>query len=163
MRSDAQLRTRVAVGFVVWLAVCAVAWFFGLQPHPLLVALVIAAVGGALLLLVDGTSQSSAPSWVQGAPGRMRRFGDDPRLAFFTRVVNGHLVAHEPGDQLHRQLTTLADQRLMARHGLSRLADPDRAHAVLGPELTALVTTTAPYPRLSARHIDVLLSRIEEL
>ena len=41
--------------------------------------------------------------------------------------------------------------------------DPDRAGPLLGPELVALARQSPPYPRMSAQHIDVLLSRIEAL
>jgi hypothetical protein len=68
--------------------------------------------------------------------------------------VNGSLREH---------LLRLTDQRLMARHGISRVDDPERAAALLGPELRALVAQQPPYPRMALREVDVLIDRIEEL
>jgi hypothetical protein len=51
----------------------------------------------------------------------------------------------------------------MARHGVSWRVDPERAGALLGPELLGLARQCPPYPRMSEREIDVLLTRIEEL
>jgi hypothetical protein len=66
-------------------------------------------------------------------------------------------------DERNRQLAELAEHRLVAHHGVSLVADPERAAQILGPELTAVVTQRAPYPRLSTGRIDVLLKRIEDL
>ena len=159
----AQLRSWLVTGFGVWFVVCAVSLFFGLRPHPVLLALLVAAVGGVLLLLVGTTVEPPSVAWTPREPDPMWRSGEDPRLALLTRLVTAHLVAHNPGGPLHRHLTALADQRLVAHHGVSRLADPQRAHALLGPELTALATATDPFPRLTMDQIDVLIDRIEEL
>ena len=78
-------------------------------------------------------------------------------------MVAQHLDAREVGDVLHRHLCELADQRLMAAHGVSWRVDPDRAAPLLGPELVALARQDAPYPRMNLQQIDVLLSRIEAL
>jgi hypothetical protein len=51
----------------------------------------------------------------------------------------------------------------MARYGLSWRVDPGRARELLPDELVDLAEQTAPYPRMSVRQVDVLLTRIEAL
>jgi hypothetical protein len=91
--------------------------------------------------------------------------GDDPRLAFLHRLVLRHLDAREVGDNLQEHLLNLADHRLVATHGISLRADPDRAEPFVGAELAALAAGAgrgAPR-RMSVAQIDVLLQRIEAL
>ena len=154
---------RVAVGVGLWFVVCAVALFFGMKPHPVLVALVVAAVGGAIFLFLDTSAQAPSTAWRLPDRDPARRPGEDPRLALLARVLNTHLVSHEAGDQLHRHLMSLADQRLVAHHGISRRADPDRAAAVMGPDLAAFAAHRVPHPRLTTDQIDLLIDRIEDL
>ena len=51
----------------------------------------------------------------------------------------------------------------MERYGVSWRVDPDRARALLEPELVALAEEPSPHPRMTRRQIDVLLNRIEVL
>ena len=154
---------RFAITFGVWLAVALGAWLFGNQPQPGLLALIIF-VGGALLwLFLDVSADAEVSRWPAMVEDPVRPPGEDARLERLHRIVVQHQTAHDVGDALHRTLAELADQRLVAHHGVSRLADPDRAAALLGPELTSVVTQRPPYPRLSTDRVDVLLQRIEAL
>lgn len=154
---------RGAVLFAGWVVVCAGSWVFGLQPHPGLVALAVVAVGAALLLLLDTSGSAASADWRQVDEDPVRPVGEDTRLASLTRVVNGHLVARDVGPGLHRHLMRVADQRLMAHHGVSWVADPERAAALMAPGLAAFAGQTDPFPRLTTGQIDVLIDRIEDL
>jgi hypothetical protein len=155
--------TRIGTALGLWAVVVLVAQVFGNQPDVPLLALLTAAVAATLWLYLDVSTRSETPSWELPDDAPVRPPGEDPRLALLTRVVAGHLDARDVGDALHRHLLQLADRRLVARHGITREADPDRAAALLGPELTALAGQRPPHPRLDPRRIDVLLSRIEAL
>jgi hypothetical protein len=154
---------RVALAFGLWLVVAVAAWILGNEPRPGLLALMVA-VGAALLwLFLDVSADAEATTWPQLVDEAARPPGEDPGLERLQRLLAQHQSAHEVGDALHRRLTELADQRLVAHHGVSLVADPQRAAGLLGPQLTALVRQRPPYPRLSPQQIDVLLQRIEDL
>jgi hypothetical protein len=154
---------RVALAALVWLAVCVVAALFGARPHYGLVALAVAAVAGALVLFLDTTARAEAPTWRLPDLDPVRPPGEDPRLGRLHRVVGSHLVSREVDDGLHRQLMAAVDHRLVAHHGVSLRADPERAAGLMGPDLARFAAATDPYPRLTAAQIDVLIDRIEEL
>lgn len=154
---------RLAIAFVVWLSVAVGAWVLGNQPDPLLLALMIG-VGAALTwLYLDVSADSEVSTWPGMTEEPVRPPGQDPRLERLHRVLTQHQAAHDVDDSLHRTLTELADQRLVAHHGVSLQADPDRAAEIIGPELAVVVMQRPPYPRLSAERVDVLLTRIEAL
>jgi hypothetical protein len=154
-------RAALAVG--VWFAVCAAAFLLGLRPNPVLLALLAAAAGATLLLVLELSGTAGPARWRVGEHDPVRPLGEDPGLARLTRMVNAHLVSHEIGDRMHEHLLHLLDQRLVAHHGISAHADPGRAAGLLGPELAALVAQRPPYPRLTVDQIDVLIDRIEAL
>ena len=156
-------RGRVLVVLGLWLAVCAVASLFGAHPAYGLVALVLAAGAAVLLLLLDTSARNERAVWTLPDEDPVRPPGEDPRFALLRRVVGAHLDGRTVGGQLHDHLMALADQRLLAHHGISRHADPERAATVLGPELSWFAAATDPYPRLDLAAIDVLIDRIEAL
>jgi hypothetical protein len=154
---------RIASTFGLWLVVAVAAWVLGNEPRPGLLALMIA-VGAALLwLFLDVSADTEATRWPRLVDEQGRPPGEDPGLERLQRLLTQHQSAHEVGDALHRRLAQLTEQRLVARHGVSLVADPERAAGLLGAELTAVVRQQPPYPRLSRHQIDVLLQRIEDL
>lgn len=154
---------RIALSFGVWLAVALGAWLLGNQPDPGLLALMIG-VGAALCwLFLDVSADAEVSRWPPMTEEPVRPPGEDARLERLHRIVMQHQSAHDVSDALHRTLTELADHRLVAHHGVSLLADPDRAVEILGPELASVATQRPPYPRLSTERVDVLLQRIEAL
>ncbi len=157
---------RLAGTAAVWLVVTVTAYLLGNEPRPGLIALVLAAGSAVLWLLLDVSADSEAVHWRSPRDRPLRPPGEDPRLALLHRVVNQHLDAREVGDTLHQNLVRLADQRLVARHGVSLRADPERAAALLGPDIMRVVEDTtagAPYPRLTLERIDRVVTRIEDL
>lgn len=154
---------RIAISVAMWFVACGAALFLGMRPQPVLMATLVAAAATVLLLCVDASAAAASNRWTVVDSDPTRPPGEDPRLAHLTRMVGSHLVSHRPGDQLHRQLVHLIDQRLVARHGVSVHADPGQVAGLVGPELAALVAQEPPYPRLELDQIDVLIARIEEL
>lgn len=154
--------SRIALAFTLWLVVCVVAFLFGNEPRPGLIALVIGTAAGTLWLYLD-TSASIAPArWALVSDEPIRPRGEDTRLDLFHRVVSQHLDARDATDQLHRYLVQITDRRLVTRHGVSWVADRDRAATLLDPELADFLAARRTQ-RLSPAQIDRLLSRIEAL
>ena len=154
---------RAAITFGVWLLIALGAWVFGNQPRPGLLFLIVAVASALMLLHLDVSADAEVSRWPAMAEEPVRQRGEDPRLERLQRVLDQHRTAHEVGDTLHRHLAELAEQRLVAHHGVSLRADPERAAELLGPELTEVVLQRPPYPRLTTDRIDVLLTRIEAL
>lgn len=153
---------RLVSAFVLWLVICVAAFLLGNQPRPGLIAMVLAAAAGTVWLYLDTSAQSEPARWHQVSDEPMRPPGRDPRLDLFERVVSQHLDARDVTDQLHRYLADIADRRLVTKHGISRLADPERAEPLLGAELSRFLDR--PHERrLDIREIDRLLTRIEDL
>ena len=153
---------RIGAAFGLWLVVCVAGFLLGNQPRPGLVALVIATAAAVLWLYLDTSAESEPPRWrlVDDEPIRPR--GEDARLALFQRAVTRQLESRDVSDQLQRHLAAVTEQRLLTKHGISRLADPQRAARMLGPELAGFLDQARP-PRLSLTQIDQLLKRIEAL
>jgi hypothetical protein len=157
---------RIGVTAALWFAGTGVLYWFGTEPRPGLIALVVAGGTVVLWLFLDALGENEPPRWrLPPADWPVRPPGDDPRLAFLHRLVLRHLDAREVGDNLQEHLLNLADHRLVATHGISLRADPDRAEPFVGAELAALAAGAgrgAPR-RMSVAQIDVLLKRIEAL
>ncbi|MDX6299729.1 MAG: hypothetical protein QOF53_943 [Nocardioidaceae bacterium] len=154
---------RGVAALVVWAALTLGAQVLGGRPHPALLALTVAGAAAAVWLVLDLPGSSGVIVWERIGTEPIRPPGEDPRLAALERVVTAHFDARVVGDTLQRHLMALADQRLLARYGVSWRVDPERAAPLLGPELLALARQSAPYPRLSVHQIEVLLTRIEAL
>jgi len=154
---------RVGFALLVWFLLVYVAHLVGGEPDVGLVGLTVAAGSAVLWLCVDAVAEGDPPGWELLDDEPLRPPGQDARLAALTRVVSAHTEARRPGAGLQRALMALADQRLIARYGVSWRADPDRARPHLGPELLALAEQSEPYPRMTRTQVDLLLDRIEAL
>lgn len=160
--NERRWRFRIGLAVLVWLVACIGGRALGNDPQPGLIALVIAVSAGTAWLFQDASDQAEPTGWRLPDTDPSRVPGQDARLALLQRVISAHLVGRTVTDQLQRHLAAVADQRLMAHHGISRLADPERAGAVMGPELFGFLDV-APPPRLDLVRINQLLNRIEAL
>lgn len=154
---------RAITVFASWFLLCGLALFLGWEPQPVLLAAVVVATALTAIVYIDASAAAAGNRWAVSESDTLRLPGEDPRLAQLTRVVRSHLVSHDVGDQLYRELLRLLDQRLMARYGVSTHAGPEQVAELAGPELSALVRQTPPYPRLTLDQIDALIKGIEEL
>lgn len=154
---------RAAVTFGLWLVVALAAWVLGNAPRPGLLALVMGLGAGLLWLFVDVSGDAEAIRWPALAAEPLRSPGEDARLERLHRMLFAHQTAHHVDGALRDELARLADQKLLALHGVTREADPELARTLLGDELANLLTREPPYPRLTTAQIDQLLKRIESL
>lgn len=155
---------RVALAVSVWLVVLGVATGFGMTFRPTLLALAIAAGAGVVWLFLDASAIAMPSYWEQESLDPVRTPGEDSRLSALSRHIAHNLDAKDFSERLYDDLVAVADERLMARHGLSRIADPERAAAVFGPDLARFVSRPpGSRPRLGLGEVDVVLNRIESL
>lgn len=157
----ASWRKRVALGVAIWFLLCAAGLFLGAHPRPALLALAVATTGAALLLFFD--VQTPPVSWTLQGDEPVRARGEDPGLVLLSHLVSEQLYARQPGARLRRHMVEIVDRRLLAHHGISRIADPERAAVLMGPELAQFVAAAPPYSRMTPSRIALLADRIEEL
>ena len=155
--------SRVVPAFGLWLVIALAAWVLGNEPRPGLLALYVALGTAVVAMFLDVSADAETSHWPGARADPVRDPGEDPRYGQLRRVVGHHLDSREVGGTLHRRLAELADHRLVARHGITREADPAQAARLLGPDLMAVADARPPYPRLSATRIAQLLDRIEAL
>ena len=158
-----RMALRVAGAFVAWAGLVGLARTLGSRPDIALGGLTVAAVAVALWLCADAVAETASPRWELLDDEPIRPPGQDNRFTALTRMVTAHFEGRRSDDSLHRQLVGLLDQRLVATHGVSWRADPDRGRPLLDPALAALAEEPSPHPRMTRQQIDVLLSRIEAM
>ena len=124
---------RFAAAFAVWAVVTAVAYSRGNQPRPGSARAVRRGRCGHALAVPRRVSPAWPTRWTTRRARALPAAGTGPRLALLTPGRGQHLDAKEVGDGLHRHLRALADQRLVARYGVSAVADPERAAELIGP------------------------------
>lgn len=156
-------RRRAGIAALVWLVVAVSASLVGDRPDFGLLALTVLATVAVAALFADGLAEPDAPDWQLVDETPVRAPGSDSRHDTLTRALDGHLHAREVDGALHDHVMAVVDQVLLVRHGVTREADPERAAALMGPELVRFASTGPPYPRLSIPRIDVLIDRIEAL
>ena len=127
-------------------------------PDPVRLALLVATCTALLGLVFDALNTAEA-SWRVEVERPSVRDGGDPRLVRYVGLLEAHLSSRTPEHALRDRMAVLTDQVLRQRHGLHR--DDPAAVALLGPELTAVLT--GPPRRLSRAQIDRCLTTIEEL
>lgn len=133
------------------------------EPDVVLVATIVAAIGVAVwatrplsadaprLGLGHQTTEPPAPAT------------PDLRAAALRQAVGRGGSSEHHAQRLRSQLIAIVDDQLLTVHGVDRAADPDRAHALIGPELTRLIHDPTTVDRLSERRLDRLLTEAEAL
>jgi hypothetical protein len=118
-----------------------------------------------ILLAVSDVSPPPLPKRPAGGSGSRSGPGSDALRAAVRRWERTLDRAHADPDLYSRNvlpvLAELADERLRLRHGITRATDPDRARALLGEELWALLhepPDRVPKPREIAAASDRLES-----
>ena len=108
-----------------------------MAPNPLLV--VVAGLGGgvAASVVFDLVTSSS----IVAAGPFPSRAGTAPRVDARIRSLRFNLrsMRDERADRLYRLLVELIDDQLIAAHGIDRASQPDRAAAIIGPDLQRFV------------------------
>jgi hypothetical protein len=138
-----------------------VLWFagrFGMEPDPVRVVLVSAAVVVLVGLLVDA-APPPAPGWRLQETHVADYHRRDPRTAANLRILEHHLAVSHPDAGLRDRLAELAEQVLLVRYG--EQPETARAYRLMGPDLTRLVND--PPRKLRREEIERCVRGIEEL
>lgn len=130
----------------------------GMDPDPVRVVLVSAAIVVLVGLLLDATPPP-APGWRLEEAHVADYHRRDPRTAANLRILEHHLAVSHPDTGLRDRLSDLAEQVLQVRHG--ERPETARAYRLMGPELTRVVND--PPRKLSRAEIERCVRRIEDL
>lgn len=130
-------------------------------PDLFLVATIIVA-GGTTVSVVRGIADRSTRPTLPPAPTEPPPPAPpDLRAGVLRQALgDGGSQAHH-AERLRDQLAAIVDDQLMTVHGVDRATEPERAHRLLGAELTEFLG--APIGRLNPRRLDRLLARVEAL
>ena len=158
-----QWRGRLLGAGLVWLGLVLTLGLSGLRPN----VIVIAAVVGVLALVAWLTNDLSdiAPSidWRPSGATATTSYGSDRG----TRTLWRQLSDQERSGadpRLHTLLVGIIDERLLVECRVDRAGDPERAAAVLGPELSAFIAATGTDAGLAdAARLDQIITRIESI
>ena len=138
------------------------AWV-GLRPRPLLLVLSVIAAFACVWALGDVAADRYVLDLAAPRRRLIPRYGLDARFsrlsASFRPPYDPHIVA----GQAHTTLVAVVDERLLARHGIDRAKDPDRARAVMDPVLAAYVERPPGPRRHLIAYLSDMVTRIEAL
>jgi len=153
------LGVRFLLAAATYVGVLAGTEAFGLEPQPVLLALVVALIATGLWLLLDALDDATTP-WRIEPLTVSAQVGRDARFDSFVRVIHGHLTAREPNPLLQERLTAVAQSVLEQRYGLV-LEDP-QARQLLGPAVMGMLQAPSHH-RFSLSEIESFVTAIEEL
>ena len=163
MTSDLSVRRRpwwLRIGLVAAVAgsITIAGILLELDPEPLRVFAIVALVAALSGLVVDSVPEHP-PSWRVDGVSRGDVRGRDARTAGNLGLLESHLTSRQAEPHLRDRLARLAEQNLRVRHGVA--PETARARELMGPELTAVVTS--PPRRLRREELERCVTRIENL
>lgn len=144
----------------------------GMEPRPLLVALVMLVVGSTFFLVYDLGELAAPLAWhdhrgPRSAPAR----GDHRVQVLRLRLRQVDLVRRPsrgddepPVDDVGAALLAVIDDHLKATANIERRTDPEDAAAALPPELARFITDSGARRSMTRRRrLDATLTLIEDL
>lgn len=165
-------RLRLGGAAAAWAATVAAFALLGMRPAVVPLAAITAAVAVVLWVLLDLGDVAQPVDWRATSDIGAGARGTDARLALLHRQVSD-ARSLDGGRSLQRALVALVDDALRSRHDIDRVADPDAAAAVLGPELVSFTSVAwldaapdaSPLTALAAdpARLAQVLDRIEHL
>lgn len=145
-----------------WAGSVAVLGLLQMRPAVTVLAALAGVVAATLWMVLDVSDVAVRTDWRASADGSGTTRGGDARVGALRRQI-ADARAFDDSTSLHRSLVELADEALRL-HGVDRLAQPSRAAALLGPQLTAFVSHAPDREVIGdARRLDTLVSRLEQL
>jgi len=151
------LRRLLTAGAVGALVVAATR-VFDLDPEPVRVVLLCLLLVALAGLLSDGLPRTSV-LWYAVPIRPPVAEGRDQVTQAHLRLLENHQLSRRPDAAVRDRLAHLADQVLLARHGVPLRSEQGRA--LLGSEVLAVLE--GPVVRLPPRRIERVLRHLEEL
>ncbi|MDO8391907.1 MAG: hypothetical protein Q7V57_15635 [Actinomycetota bacterium] len=142
----------------VWFVLAVSLWATDAQPAVLPLGAIVLVAGAAVFVTVDVAKGIRRIEWTPG----VRRSGpvDDPRVVALRRQLDASRWSGST--DLHDLLVELADDRLLAHHGIDRAAAPSAAAGVLPPSVRRLVDGRRR-EAISMRDLQRIVTDIEAL
>jgi hypothetical protein len=128
--------------------------------YPVVLATVI-----ALIMVVLTTRRSEAepiPTSIHETPWMTPSFPEADDGAETSIAQWSSRLEFGDQDVVRRTILDLIDERLRLSHGIIRAESPDRARALVGPQLWQFIAEPRP-DHLSPRELTVLIERMESL
>ena len=154
---------RVGVTGVIWGGLVAGMTAAEMDPRPLL----LAAVAGALVLAVSlvydvGWEPATPAAWPDVRVDRATSAGD-ARVHQLQGVIEAAISSNERVARLRDLLTSIADERVRAHHGVDRAAEPARYRTIVGDDVVTWLELGDSPVRVTRQELDGILRRIEAL
>jgi hypothetical protein len=160
-------RRRWRTFLVAWAGVVAVPLLGGRLIHVALAALVAAVFSVVWWWLADVGSMAEEADWSTVSGYSLRGRGADPRASRLQRMTRDVLTGNNAVGSdvvLAHALVDIIDERVLAHHGIDRVADPERYAVVVGSDLAAFVEAVAgDRATVRSHQLPALISRIEHL
>lgn len=153
-------RWRIIITAVVWLLLWGALALTGSQPHPLLLAAIVAVLAVVAVVVRDMVEMVLPVEWVSPYEVGPSQRGRDSRVDTLRRQLDGApwMSRQSIGDVL----VDLIDDRLLAHHGIDRYERPDAAAALLSRRLRRVVAEPSRAAPI-LRDIDRIIDDIEAL
>jgi hypothetical protein len=148
---------RVAVIVVAWAVVVVALLGSDVQPQVVVLAGFVCIITAAGFLVSDLVRSTTSVIWARAPQPLILRVDDDTVAGIVSQIQGSRRSS-----MLRNTLLLVTDERLLDRHGIDRTEQPEAAHALLGPGLTALLAK--PRIRFSdAADLHQLLDEIESI
>ncbi len=153
-------RRRVAIALALWLLLSIELLRSDAQPSLLVLAAIIALIATGVFLAIDLSKEIVAVEWPTHSSHAPVDTSLQKRADRLRADASGAAGAYTT--TLHDTLVALVDDRLLANHGVNRLADPQAANELLPASIQRLLD--GPDRRTSSTNeLSKLLRDIEEL
>jgi hypothetical protein len=144
-------------------AVWALTAWIGLRPRPVLVVLTSLAAFVCLWLAEDLAAHRYDLDLDTPRRRLIPRWGLDARFSRLSAALRPPYDAHLVASQVHATLVAIADERLLAHHGIDRATDPEGARAVMDPNLASYLERPSEPRRNLIAYLSDMVTRIEAL
>jgi hypothetical protein len=128
----------------------------------LLVPLAVLALGATGAIAVLLLREPQVEEWSFSLVGARERGGTDARVGLLQHLLAATDAESGRAQQLMDVIAGLADDRLVAMHGVHRTSHADQASVLLGPELTAYLEASPARP-LTLTQANAIIRRLEDL
>ncbi len=126
---------RLGVTVIAWVILVIALLGSDAQPQILVLGGIVSIVMACGFIASDLVRAATPLVWAHPPPIHITRV-DDEAVTMIARQLRG---SRRLSSSLRDTLLSLADERLLDRHGIDRTGHPEAARAVLGPGLIALV------------------------
>lgn len=155
-------RLRLAVLVGGWVAAVAVFGVLEMRPAVTVIAAIVVAVAASLWWVLDVSDVAARTDWRATADTSGSAAGSDARVSALRRqILDARIFVDDTS--LSRALVSLVDDVLL-RWGIDRAQEPERAAALLGPQLGQFVADPSDRALLGdPRRLDLVVRRLEQL